>query len=420
MDDNAAVTWRHWAHVGVLAVLSPFFIFPKPSYWWVFLALVLFWGLGVFLKQRPLTKTVLVLPLMILMAALVVSTLRTPDFAYSLPKIAGLFFGIAFFFAVLGLLRTGKLLNWGLGLFLAGGVGFALIGLLGMPTFKVKHLHFLMKIKEKIPQIDFGLPGAELGFSTNAIGGTLLLIVPLFFVLVIAAWNKRNDMPRFKLKLVLLVSGLMATGGVLLLTQSRGAWAGLFLATVIIGLVLLLRKLKIKKGAAGLVIVLTVLVLIAAVGVYTMSKTDQLQPGLKQVEGTLWFRIHLWNITLPVIGDNPLFGVGLNNFRQVEEVRYFWSSAHNQFLHVAVELGIPALIGYMALLILLGYMCIDVWRKSQNVWLRSAALGLGWGQLAFLFFGLTDAIPLGAKVGIIFWLSTALIAAIHNYVTQEG
>jgi O-antigen ligase len=97
------------------------------------------------------------------------------------------------------------------------------------------------------------------------------------------------------------------------------------------------------------------------------------------------------------------------------EVRYFLSSAHNQFLHVAVELGVIGLIAYLAILLLMGNMCVQVWKKSSIEWMRLAALGLGWGQLAFLFFGLTDAIPPGAKVGILFWISLALITSIYNF-----
>lgn len=413
------VSWYYWVQIGLLAVLSPFFLFPKPSYWWLFLVVIAYWWLGMLLKLKPVEQSPLIAPLLILLAAMTISMARTPDFANSMGKFAGLFLGLAFFAAVQGILKTGTLLKYGTALYLLGSVGFSLIGVLGMPTFRVKHLDFLMKIKEKLPQINFGLPGAELGFSTNAVGGTLLLVVPLFFMLWLTAWNRRQETPRALLLIVLLTPGLILTGGVLLLTQSRGSWLGLFLATFIIGLVLMLRRLKIKKIAAVLVISVLVLVIVTGAGIYVMNKSDHLQPGLKQVQGTLWFRIHLWDITLPVIAHNPWFGVGLNNFRTVEEVRYFWSSAHNQFMHVAVELGIPALIGYLAMLIVLGFMCVSIWKTAESQWFRAIALGLGWGHLAFIFFGFTDAIPLGAKVGIFFWLSTALLAAIYHYVVIE-
>jgi hypothetical protein len=47
--------------------------------------------------------------------------------------------------------------------------------------------------------------------------------------------------------------------------------------------------------------------------------------------------------------------------------------------------------------------------------MRLIVLGLGCGQMAHFLFGLVDSIPLGAKVGIFFWLSIGLITAIYNF-----
>ena len=46
--------------------------------------------------------------------------------------------------------------------------------------------------------------------------------------------------------------------------------------------------------------------------------------------------------------------------------------------------------------------------------------GLGCGQMAHLIFGMADSIPLGAKVGIIFWISLGLITATYNYVLKKS
>jgi len=72
------------------------------------------------------------------------------------------------------------------------------------------------------------------------------------------------------------------------------------------------------------------------------------------------------------------------------------------------------LIAYLAILLLMSYMCVQVWKKPAAAWMRVTALGLGWGQLAFIFFGLTDAVPPGAKVGILSWISLALISALYR------
>ena len=60
-------------------------------------------------------------------------------------------------------------------------------------------------------------------------------------------------------------------------------------------------------------------------------------------------------------------------------------------------------------------MCVEVWRKGKDEFMRMSVLGLGAGQFAHVIFGLGDSIPLGAKVGFVFWVSLALITAIYNY-----
>lgn len=414
MVKKSTVHWFDWVQLGVLAAASPLFIFPKPRFWWIFLIVPLLLAARKIVKKQFIEPTPVDVPMIIFLIAFLATVLRVTDFNHSLPKIAGLFFAVALFYAAAALVKTETLLKWAVALFLLGGFFFSLIGLLGMPTFKVKHLDFLMKIKDKIPRIDFNLPGAESGFSTNAVGGTLLLVIPLFFVLAAAAWRSKKEISNGRFASILLVTGLMVTGSVLLLTQSRGAWAGLFISTVIICFLLLLGIIKKKKIYLTVVIAFVVIVILVGIGIYSMVHSDQLKPGIRQAEGTLLFRIQLWDLTAPIIKANPIWGVGLNNFRMVPEVRYFLSSAHNQFLHIAVEMGIPALVGYLGILLIMGYMCVQVWKTSQIKWMRLAVLGLGWGQLAHIFFNLTDAIPPGAKVGIFFWLSLTLVTMIYK------
>jgi len=404
----------------IMAVLSPLFLMPRPRLWFVILIIPVLAGVRLFVKRELVEKTLVDLPLFIILAATVVSMARITDLGHSLGKSAGLVFGIFFLYVAAGFLKTGKLLKWGVVVFLCGGFCFSIIGLLGMPTFTVKHLDVLMKIKQHLPHINFNLAGAEMGFSTNAVGGTLLFVLPLFFLLAVYFGRKSKEINYGRYYLILCVTGCGVIGLVLLLTQSRGAWLGLFLSTLIIGTVQLLRRFKAKQVVAVLVISVLVLTVLTGAAIYSVSYARHFKPGIKQVEGTLQFRIHLWNITLPVIRENPWFGVGLNNFRQAREVRYFWSSAHNQFLHVAVELGIPALIGYLTLLLMIGYMSFEIRKRCDDFFIRTTALGLGWGQLAFVFFGLTDAVPPGAKVGVFFWLSLALTVSFYNYVVYHS
>lgn len=88
------------------------------------------------------------------------------------------------------------------------------------------------------------------------------------------------------------------------------------------------------------------------------------------------------------------------------------------FLHVALDSGIPGLVAYLSLLALASYMSWNINSYGTDPRLGSLCLGL-WGDLfAIHLFGLTDAIALGAKVGLFFWWNIGLIAALYKVVVR--
>jgi len=394
-----------WIAFGLLAAASPLFIFPKTRFWFILLIIPILWISRKFLKGQFSESTPVDFPIFIFLVTIFVTCLKVTDWGYSLPKIAGVFFALAFFYALVNLLKTKQLILSAVYLFLAGQLAFAVIGLLGMPTFKEKHLHLLANLKDKIPQINFNLPGAELGFAPTVVGGILLFALPPFLVMIFTSSG---------LKRIMFGLGLLFCGGVLILTQARGAWMGLFLSTMLIGFAFIINLNSQRKRISLALIAITLILIVNGALFYIKSHENELKPGIKQAEGTMLFRFEMWNLAIPVIRDNPMWGIGLNNFRShVPEVRFFLSHAHNQFLHIAAELGISAAIAFMAIIIIMGLMCFEVWKKCEDKTLKWICLALGWGQLGHLIFCMTDAIPPGSKVGILFWISLALITTIY-------
>jgi putative inorganic carbon (HCO3(-)) transporter len=81
------------------------------------------------------------------------------------------------------------------------------------------------------------------------------------------------------------------------------------------------------------------------------------------------------------------------------------------FLQTALDVGLPGLIAYLALLLVATALCWRLYRHGGKVE-ASLAVGL-WASLAAThLFGLTDAIALGAKVGVFLWWNLALIGAL--------
>jgi putative inorganic carbon (HCO3(-)) transporter len=92
--------------------------------------------------------------------------------------------------------------------------------------------------------------------------------------------------------------------------------------------------------------------------------------------------------------------------------------AHNQLLQAAVDLGLPGLVGYLALWIAAAALAWSSYRASTNPWNRALAAGVGAALLASFLHGLADAVALVSKPGIFFWallaLDTALYVQVHR------
>ncbi|HLP44655.1 MAG TPA: O-antigen ligase family protein, partial [Candidatus Kapabacteria bacterium] len=312
------LTFFDWAQLAILVLLSPLFLFPREQWTWIFAIVPLLMIARKIINKKFIERTIIDIPLLLILIMVFITTVWKANIVHSLPKIAGLMLGVGLFYAVTAVLKTEKLIKFATILFLCAGVLFSFLGVLGMFTFKVKHLTLLMKLKEWLPQINFNLPGAEEGFHPNAVGGTLVLFIPLFIVLLFAyLWKKvRGNVFEAKKNLLQLFlwTGLAVTFGVLLLTQSRGAWLGLLLACLI-GFFSFLLKKKIF-----LVVFLAAILLFAFIIAPLLLENDQVRLTTRQAEGTLFFRIQLWNVVLPMIHENALMGIGLNEFRYHYEV----------------------------------------------------------------------------------------------------
>lgn len=77
-----------------------------------------------------------------------------------------------------------------------------------------------------------------------------------------------------------------------------------------------------------------------------------------------------------------------------------------------MDLGLPGLVCYLALLGLFGWMAWVIYHKGEGL-LRAVAAGSLSGMLAHQVYGLTDAITLGAKPGVFLWMVMGLICGAY-------
>ena len=121
-------------------------------------------------------------------------------------------------------------------------------------------------------------------------------------------------------------------------------------------------------------------------------------------------RIYNWKMGLSSVPDNWLTGVGLDNysyvFRSAPEV-YSQAKAHNEYIHVLVTQGIPAVINYLALLIYAGSGAVKSVLKDASKKSRAVT----WILLGMFITYCVQALFNGSVtyVAVYFWFITGLI-----------
>ncbi len=117
-------------------------------------------------------------------------------------------------------------------------------------------------------------------------------------------------------------------------------------------------------------------------------------------------RKEIWSRAIYMIQDFPFTGVGMGSYGFVADALYPLFSfapgailhAHNLFLQIGVDLGIPGLIAWLAILLVviaLSWKQYRYGRVHQNVQCAALGAGLLSSQLALVVHGMTDSVTWG-------------------------
>ncbi|MBA1276626.1 lipid A export permease/ATP-binding protein MsbA [Pseudomonas sp. MTM4] len=164
--------------------------------------------------------------------------------------------------------------------------------------------------------------------------------------------------PRRTALRVVWAAGLLALFTFIVMTQSRGVWVALLTSVLLMPVW--------RVGRAGL-IVAVLLLLVAAVGYWLFG-------NYVVARGTS-YRPEIFAASLGMVADRSWLGLGLGSEYQVEALGRMFDHAHNLFTHVALELGLPGLVLWLA-----------IWGRSFVIAIQERSTTLGSVLLGMLLF----------------------------------
>ncbi len=386
------------------------------------------WAWGEVLPLTPLNPAVLLMVVMVM-----VSLFVTPDILGSLGKLAGVLLGILVFFTVSRHSKTR--LGWQktFGLFAIAGMGIASLGLL-VTSWLPSNSTALSTLFAKLPIKLISLPGAENGVNVNELAGALVWVVPVVLLAGVALitdpkwFASRSGRGKIRGKVlvfwsILLFVALLVCAGVLILSQSRDGYLAMAFALPFLFVLVIRGKLRYWLIGIGVVFLIAGAIVISHGGTQlVLNRLLGYLPaqGVEFSINSMYGRIEIWSRAVRAIKESPLAGLGMNVFRKAvylqsppfQDTGFDIAHAHDELLQAALDLGLPGLVGFLALYIgAVGMLAKPI--RGSGAW-RLLSIGLLGGLLAHFLFGITDAVALGAKPGFLFWWLLGLVCGIYQ------
>ncbi len=428
--------WLVQLEIPILSIVYVYFVVSDQVSLVAFGLILLIWLARWWTTKRLTFTTPLDLPILLLLVWLPFSLSVSIYTWESLPKVYGVILGVAFFYAIVNSIQSRRDLAWATFWLVVVCAAISFAGLVGTDWAQSKIISASF-IYDRLPRFVQGIPRSIAGgFARNGVGGTLTFVVPLLAALALArSWaselareqGRRGAGVRSPLLLCssaplqIIVIGVLALSLITLaLTQSRG---GLLGAGVGLLGVAIWRE---RRFAWLLVLGVAGLVALLALGYGNAMVNFVLQMDARS--GTLASRMEVWQRGLMMVQDYPYTGIGIGTYNSIAHLLYpFFIAApdevvphaHNNLLEVAVDVGIPGFIAYIALLTGFVVAAIRTYRATIDTGVRALIVGLGFGMLAHQVFGLTDAFILGTKPGVLLWVFLAFMMVICRQQTTD-
>lgn len=277
------------------------------------------------------------------------------------------------------------------------------------------HMHGLGHMTVWVDEAQF--PGLKRRmFSTlqnpNLLGAYLLMILSFLGVMVLEKWRIHENK---KALLGLLVAALFLV--CMVLTYSRGIWLSFFAVVAFWGFF-------VDKRVLPVLLVVPVLLFF-----YHGEVAARLWSLFDTQDTSVLLRWALWDSTTYMIADHPVFGIGWDAFWFVyPKYNYFIQTpgviifhAHNMYLNMLAEVGIPGAFFYFAAIVGHG---IASWQSRIAKTSFLVKYGISAVLLGILISGITDYDLFSHQVSIVFWQllgwSAALMASAESVYQKDN
>ncbi len=349
---------------------------------------------GLFKMTNPLSKEAVDIPIIIYALLILISTITSIDPSGSFRDLAIHFTAIGFVLVVINNIQTKEDFNI-LVTFLV--IAATLVALYGLYQYKVG-VEMEDKWVDSVNNPDIKTRVYSVFGNPNILAEYLIMIIPISAALF---WYSK----KIHKKAIFLITSLILTIA-LVLTLSRGGWVG-FAFGIFIFIILIEKKL------------LLALIPIALLGIYFLPQSiiNRILTIGNLGDSSNAYRIRLWKITLEIIRDNWLVGVGFGYipFKTTFETYIRTMPAyhsHNTYLQTMGEMGILGLIVFVMFIFVLYKYAIKRLMKDEDRYIRTMAGGVLAGLSALLAHGAVESVLYLPKIIITFWTLVALILAL--------
>ena len=404
---HSRLAWVARHELWLFLLLAPVFVIPTRWTWLTLIPLALLWiarrcTWGYWTKRTPAD-----LPIAVLVVCATVAFYPSVDWQASSAGWWRIIFGVAMYYALVnGLQSQHHIQQWSL-LLVGGGLGLALITLLGARWDIVRLANWSL-IYDHLPEL---LRDVEdgLGFHPRIMGMALATMVPIPLTL---AFSRNQPLLRW-LAIVAIPSML----GVIVLTQSIQGLFGVAVAVCV---------LFVWYSRWTLV-----LLPIGALLAFWFTRLPQFQTLTTAIFDpdhalgiAVLLRLDMWNQAWSMLHDLPYTGIGLNTFPAIQT--HFYPGfllgpephAHNVYLQVALDLGIFGLIAFLMLLVASALMIWQIQRYTQHQH-RLLVAGLAASIVSFLASGGLDTFWT-TKPAVLLWVILGTVGALYGQIDRPA